>query len=80
MRSPGAGVNLPESNAANAAAPPGSVTTRTLSDKAACAARMSSSDTSTDRSSSLAIGNINSPTRFGASESAAMPPDGQNAS
>src|ERR1700694_5793676 len=73
-RSSGAGLYLPESRAPKAAAPPGSATTRTLSHSASCAARMSSSEISTERSTKAsAIGNMNLPTRFGASESAAMP-------
>ena len=65
----------PESRAANAAAPPGSATSRSTSQSATWARRMASSDTSTTRSTyAWAIGNISSPTRRGASESAAMLP------
>src|SRR5262245_35641225 len=76
-RSPGAGVYAPAMSAAVAAAPPGSATMRSASQSVFCAARMSSSVTSTVRSTYFcAIANISVPTRRGASESAAIPPAG----
>src|SRR5229473_2344456 len=74
-RSPRFGLYRPECSAANAAAPPGSATTRSLFHSASCASTISSSETNTTFSTHFcAIGNMISPTRFGASESAVIPP------
>src|SRR4051812_36250137 len=75
MRSPLWGSYCPDSSAAYAAAPPGSLAIRKDSHSARCAARIASSSTSSTRSTYFcASGNMSSPTRFGARESAAMPP------
>src|SRR6185295_8920370 len=61
--------------AENAAAPPGSATMRRPRHRRACAFAIASSETSTVcRAYFWTIGNTRSPTRRGASESAARPP------
>ena len=74
---PRSGRHAPLMRAASAAAPPGSATMRSVFHNARWDSRIASSVTSTVRATCFwASGNMSAPTRFGASESAAMPPAG----